>query len=165
MDVTVRLATLDDAAGMRDYAEALFAERPPGIFDRPAPTLADEVVYVRSVIDSPNSALFVAERDGRIIGSLCVTGETHPQEAHVGTIAVSVARDARGAGVGHALFDALFAWAPEHGITRLQLYAWATNPRAAALYRQLGFVDEGMLRSAVRLDGDLIDVHLLAKLL
>jgi RimJ/RimL family protein N-acetyltransferase len=163
--VTIRTATVDDAEALRGYATKLFAERPPGIFERPAPTVDDEIAFIRSHLEPAGAELFIAEDDGRIVGNLGVTPGGLPQEAHVGTVGVSVDSDYRGHGIATAMFEALFAWAPGAGISRLQLYSFANNPRAAALYRRLGFEDEGLLREAVLVDGEFVDVLLLAKLL
>jgi RimJ/RimL family protein N-acetyltransferase len=49
------------------------------------------------------------------------------------------------------------------GFTRIQLEAFATNARAIALYRKVGFVDEGVRRQALCIDGVFIDEVLMAK--
>jgi len=86
-----------------------------------------------------------------------------PEEAHGGVFGLSVDGARRGSGIGTALVEALLAWAPDHGICRIQAYAFATNPRAVALYERLGFEHEGRLIGAIRRDGEEIDVIALAK--
>jgi len=161
----VRTATLDDVAELRDYAEALYAERLPGIFRREPPTLEQEAEYVRSYLEPDNSTLLVAEADGRIVGLLGLKGESFEEESHVGTFGISVARGARGEGVGTAMIEALLAWAPKHGITRIQGFAWANNPGSIRLYERLGFEREGVCRRAIRTDGAYVDVVTVAMLL
>jgi putative acetyltransferase len=161
----IRTATVGDAEALRLYAGALFAEHLPGIFRRDTPTVEQEIEYLRAHLEQDNSTLLIAERDGAIVGMIGLMGGTLAEERHCGTFGLSVAREARGSGVGTALIGALLAWAPEHGITRVQLNAWANNPGSIRLYERLGFEREGVLRSAVITDGRPVDVFLLARLL
>lgn len=54
-----------------------------------------------------------------------------------------VAQEARGQGVGTALIDAIAAEAKRRGYHQLRLDVVDTNPRARALYLQLGFQELG----------------------
>ena len=165
MDLMIRTATLDDAEELRSYAIKLFAEDLPGIFRRADPTLEDEMGFIRTHLEPDNSTLLVAVSDGGVVGLLDVLGGTLEQQAHEGTFGVSVDRDHRGRGVGSAMIRAMVAWTPEHGISRLQAWAWASNPRALALYERLGFEREGLCRRAVMVDGEPVDAILIARLL
>lgn len=53
---------------------------------------------------------------------------------------ICVDADARGRGVGSALFDALFAMAKREGFAEITLDVIDRNHRARALYERLGFV-------------------------
>ena len=90
-----------------------------------------------------NAAVFVGRADdGTPVGT--ATGaeyEAEPRVAHV--YAMWVAPDARGAGVGRALLDAVARWARDHGDRRLQLQVTDTNAPARALYRACGFIETG----------------------
>jgi RimJ/RimL family protein N-acetyltransferase len=43
------------------------------------------------------------------------------------------------------------------GLTRIELTVHADNLRAIALYKSVGFQQEGVLRDASRIDGEYID--------
>lgn len=165
MGVLIRRATVEDAAELRDYAISLFAEGLPGIFQRPDPSLDEEVAFIRMHLDSPNSTLLVAVDDGRIVGNMGFEGGTLAEERHAGTFGLSVARGHRGRGVGTALLEALLDWAPTAGITRIQAWTWANNPGALALYERMGFEREGVARKAIIFDGAPTDAILVARLL
>ncbi|WP_371225088.1 GNAT family N-acetyltransferase [Roseovarius sp. 2305UL8-3] len=62
---------------------------------------------------------------------------------------ICVSADARGKGVGTALLNALFAHAAEQGFTGVTLDVIDTNPRAKALYENLGFEATGVEHTSV----------------
>jgi len=164
VNLTIRPATLDDAAELAEYATRLFSERLPGIFERDAPSVEDERAFIRS-FDAPNSVLLLAVVDGRIVGNLGFSGETLVEQAHSGEFGISVSTDYRGQGIGTALIEELLAWAPERGVSRIEVRSFANNPGALALYERMGFEHEGRLRAAVIRDGAPIDVLVLSRLL
>ncbi|HET6352614.1 MAG TPA: GNAT family N-acetyltransferase [Coriobacteriia bacterium] len=161
----VRPATIDDAPALCGYAARLFSEDLPGIFRRSVPTLDEEVAFIQQRIGPANSTLLVALEDGVPVGLADLLGSTLEEERHAGTFGISVDRDWRGRGVGTALIEALVEWAAANGITRIQAFAWETNPRALELYERLGFVREGVCRRAVVRDGVPVDVVMIARLL
>jgi RimJ/RimL family protein N-acetyltransferase len=161
--VIIREASTDDAAALAEYAADLFSEGLPGIFTRPAPSLEEEAAFIRSRTEPANSTLLVAESGGGVVGLLDFVGGSLPENRHTGVFGVSVRNGWRGQGVGTALIERLLAWAPVHGIERIEAHAWASNPRAIALYERLGFEREGVLRAAVKRDGTPIDVIVLAR--
>jgi ribosomal protein S18 acetylase RimI-like enzyme len=57
-----------------------------------------------------------------------------------------VAPDARGAGVGRALLDAITDWARDRGCDRLVLSVTETNEIARRAYGACGFIDTGERR-------------------
>jgi len=76
-----------------------------------------------------------------------------------GEIGMMVAADWRGRGVGTALVDAAIAWARAHGLHKLTLEVFPQNGAALALYRKVGFVEEGRrLRHVRRANGELWDL-------
>jgi ribosomal protein S18 acetylase RimI-like enzyme len=72
--------------------------------------------------------------------------------AHV--YAMWVAPDARGAGVGRALLDAVADWASDRGCHRLVLSVTESNEVARRVYEAYGFTDTGE-RRALREGSDL----------
>jgi GNAT superfamily N-acetyltransferase len=108
---------------------------------------------------SGTAVAFLAEDNGRAIGT--ATGAAYdaaPGEAHV--YAMWVAPDARGAGVGRALLDAVARWARDRGDRRLQLQVTETNHPARAFYGACGFIETGK-RVPLR-EGSDLEVRVLA---
>jgi len=163
--VAIRAATLDDAEELREYAIALFAEKLPGIHRRENLTLEQELDFLRPHVEQDNAVMFVAEVDGRIVGNIGFVGGKHAESAHAGEFGISVAKGHRGRGIGSRLIRALEEWAPAHGITRIEVQAFSTNPGGRRLYERLGYEREGLLRRGAMVDGQPVDIFVLSKLL
>jgi RimJ/RimL family protein N-acetyltransferase len=78
---------------------------------------------------------------------------------HVWRLTIVVHPGSTGQGVGTALLDHLLHWAAaESDVGKIELLVRATNHGAIRLYERMGFVEEGRLRSRVRLpDGSFVD--------
>jgi ribosomal protein S18 acetylase RimI-like enzyme len=95
------------------------------------------------------AAVFAGRADnGTAVGtSTGAEYEVEPGVAHV--YAMWVAPDARGAGVGRALVDAVADWARDRGCDRLVLSVTESNQTARRFYQACGFEDTGE-REALR---------------
>ncbi|HEU4374800.1 MAG TPA: GNAT family N-acetyltransferase [Telluria sp.] len=94
----------------------------------------------------------VWEEGGRILGEIHASCPGIAALAHLLTdLTIAVAPDAQGRGVGRGLFQALLDEVTQRmpHIHRVELFARVSNTRARALYRSLGFVEEGRLRGRV----------------
>ena len=63
------------------------------------------------------------------------------------------------------LLTELERWARNHHIHRLELTVVADNQRALALYRKMGFEQEGVKRHSLQINGKYVDEYYMAKLL
>ena len=115
--------------------------------------------------------LLVAERpdehgDPQVVGNAGL----HPAGAalrrrHAMTLGMAVAPEAQGQGVGHALMQALCDYADHWGqVLRLELTVFIDNPRAIALYRRHGFLEEGRHVGFALRGGQYVDVLSMARL-
>jgi ribosomal protein S18 acetylase RimI-like enzyme len=93
------------------------------------------------------AAVFAGRRgDGTVVGTATSAEyDAEPGVAHV--YAMWVAPDARGAGVGRALVDAVAGWARDRGCRRLVLSVTETNDDARRFYEACGFADTGERRA------------------
>jgi len=94
-----------------------------------------------------------------------IRGRKVPPGLQVADLAVSGDQRGRCRGLGSGLTTAVLEWPRVNGITRVELEAFAANPRAIALYGRLGFEREGARRAAVMIDGAPVDAIMLARLL
>lgn len=92
-----------------------------------------------------------AWRGERLIGAVSCERDRRTKVSHVGRIvAMIVAADARGGGVGRALLEACVAQARARGLEMLTLSVTGGNARAIGLYTTLGFTRYGRLERALR---------------
>lgn len=63
----------------------------------------------------------------------------------------------RGQGLGRKLIETTLRAAQEAGFLRVELDVYQDNHRAIALYEKMGFMREGIIRRAARIDGRFID--------
>ena len=172
--VTVREATAADAAALVAHLQELARE--PGINIPLAPdevttTVEQEKAIIADFAASPRAirlvAEAVAEGGGRtLVGELSLKAISSRRAVqHVATLGMSVKQAWRGKGVGRELMRAALEWAPTAGIKRVELYVYARNAPAIALYEKFGFATEGTRRGFIREGDTFLDDLVMAKLL
>jgi ribosomal protein S18 acetylase RimI-like enzyme len=101
--------------------------------------------FLGQVLDAPDDCVFVAERDGIVVGYVYITLEPLSWKELRGPAGfihdVAVAEDARQSGVATELIEAAAAWLRSRGAPRVILWSSASNEEARALFRRLGFRD------------------------
>jgi ribosomal protein S18 acetylase RimI-like enzyme len=109
--------------------------------------------------------LQVALDADRVVGWCEVRREMLPGREHTGVLGVGVRAPYRRQGLGRRLMQAAISEAALRGMSRIELWVRGPNTGAIALYRSLGFVQEGCRVDAVRLDQGSEDELLMALLL
>ena len=112
-------------AGVAEERDGIEAEPPIDV----------EALAARWVVEGT----LVAVADAEIVGSL----QVRANRSGFGEIAMAVAREWRGRGVGSALLATGIEWSRERGLHKLVLDVFPHNAAAIALYRKFGFVEEG----------------------
>ena len=104
----------------------------------------------------------VAVANGELIG-LAGLHSVQPslRRSHVRLLGIGVAPQWQGRGVGRQLMNRLLGWA---GVLRIELNVYTDNKEAIALYRSVGFVDEGVHRAYALKDGRYADSLSMARL-
>lgn len=131
MSATIRtVSAVDDA-----LVEALAGLIPQLSQSSPPPTLAE----LSEIVDSPHSTLFVAELDGRIVGSLTLATYRIPTGLKAWIEDVVVDGSARGHGVGESLSAAAIEDARRRGAKNVTLTSRPSREAANRLYQRIGF--------------------------
>ncbi|MDN3242534.1 GNAT family N-acetyltransferase [Glycomyces tritici] len=139
--IEVRALGAEDWRLWRDLRLAALGEAPYAFASRLAdwqgPSGTEE--RWRARLSGSNTHDLVAEDRGTPVGM--ASGIETADPAAVALIAMWVAPQARGRGVGDALIAAVEQWARRSGARSLLLSVAAGNTAAAALYRRNGFRD------------------------
>ena len=111
-----------------------------------APGRNPEAGYARFLgeqLEAPDVAVFVAERDGEVVGYVYAGieplswKELRDRAGFVHDVAVD--ESARRAGVAAALMEAAIAWVQAQGVSSVMLWTAAPNEGAQKLFEKLGF--------------------------
>jgi RimJ/RimL family protein N-acetyltransferase len=143
---TVRRVCPEDAARVRALRLEMLADTPLAFLERIDKAVArphgefQERITQRAT--GPDSAQFIAERDGRLVGQ---AGAWAPPGTDGLTMvfAVYITPRARGTGILGQLVEAIARWSREHGRPLLGLEVIVGNERAIRAYERLGFTDTG----------------------
>jgi ribosomal protein S18 acetylase RimI-like enzyme/ADP-ribose pyrophosphatase YjhB (NUDIX family) len=133
--VIIRGATEIDQDAIWEIFRAVVAGRDTYVF--PPETPRDEGV---GYWFGPDVTSFVAEIDGRVVGMCKVIPNRRGLGSHVSNASFMVHPAAAGRGVGRAMGSHCLVEARRQGYDAMQFnFVVATNTRAVALWRQLGF--------------------------
>jgi len=156
----IRNAVESDAEDLIDYMDAISEESNfltfgPGEFGA---NVQQEKSFIANLSTKKNTLFIVAEMDGKIIGNLSFSGGPRPRIAHVGEFGISVLKEYWGYGVGEELLQYLINWSKNSGIIRkINLKVRTDNTRGIHLYSKMGFLEEGLLKRDLMINGDFFD--------
>jgi len=160
-DVQIRRATDTDIDHILDLLEAV-AEEDRWIATQLPVDRGRRTTAMLATVGRENAALFVAVRDGAVVGELGL----YPGWPGVYDLAMLVERSQRGTGVGSALMTAGIDWANSMHAHKIALEVFPWNEGAIALYNKFGFLNEGYRRRHLRrANGELWDVIAMGLLL
>ncbi|MBR1204548.1 MULTISPECIES: GNAT family N-acetyltransferase [unclassified Bradyrhizobium] len=109
------------------------------------------------------AAIIGAFRGGELAGIVGFIAAQGPKQQHKGMlVGMYVRQQARRAGVGRLLVDAVLELAAQ-SVELVQLAVVKGNEPACELYRRAGFVEYGLERHALKIDGRYYDDILMVK--
>ena len=122
-----------------------------------APPLASTREFAQSLMahDAPQ---YVAVVENEVVGWCDISPYTRDGFTHCGVLGIGVHRNHRARNIGTRLFTATIEKAKERGLERIELEVFGSNKRAMRLFRKVGFVTEGVKKSARKLDGVYDDI-------
>lgn len=121
--------------------------------------------FVLRMIEQKNPqfvALRVAKTGPQVVGWCDIARWDQPVTRHAGNLGMGVKAGFRGQGIGRRLLKATLecAWSLDFDIVRLNVYT--SNLAAVKLYRQFGFVEEGVIKDFARLGDRCEDAYQMA---
>jgi len=159
----IRVAAREDAARMVQFLEDILDEG-LDVIHPPRLTVEEEEEELRRCEENGRSFFLLALRGDRVLGLLNLAAGGRPFSRHAGNMGISVLEDARGAGLGTRLMEEMEricrGW-PD--FCRIELEVHERNKAAHALYKRLGYVEEGVKRKSANTTGTPEDTILMAK--
>lgn len=155
--ITIRSATLDDAASMLASARAVMRDSDNLAYHPEEFTLTveQERQWIAARLENPCAIVLVAVHGDRVIGCLDFRHDGMRKSAHRGSFGVALQRAWCGKGIGTVMMHMMLDWAAAHPvIEKVGLSVFSTNERAIALYRRLGFTEVGRCPRHYRLGPD-----------
>ncbi|HEX4882820.1 MAG TPA: GNAT family N-acetyltransferase [Casimicrobiaceae bacterium] len=160
--IVVRPIEFRDIPGFREAVGAVAAER-RWLARTSMFSMEQTAVFVAGNIAHAHPQ-FVADDGGRVVGWCDVFPVPREVSPHVGVLGMGVLRDYRGRGIGRRLIAAALA-AAEGRFEQVDLDVYGNNVAAQALYRSVGFVEQGRKRGGRKLDGAYDDILLMTRFL
>jgi ribosomal protein S18 acetylase RimI-like enzyme len=141
---SIRRARPEDAP-LLAAAERAIASIPGRLASRPDEI--DDGAVRKTIVDFDDDGrgiFLVAERAGEVVGHALLESLLLAATSHVVRLTIAVHEGHQGRGVGRALMSELLRWARANPrVEKVELQVRSSNERAIALYRSLGFVEEG----------------------
>lgn len=128
-------------------------------------TLEQQREWIQNVIENERETMLVAEIDGEVVGMIVFLSQNRKRLSHTGSLTMMIKQEHRNMGLGKLLLKELLAWAVQNPlIEKVSLGVFSTNHRAIALYKNMGFVEEGRKVKEFKLsDNEYIDDILMYK--
>lgn len=128
--LTIRRATVDDVASIRDLTRRAYAKWVPLIGREPLPMQADYALAVRE------HAIDLAERNGKLVALV----EMIPAADHLLIESLAVDPGAQGQGLGERMLHHVAATARTLGLHEVRLYTNEKFTANIAFYAKRGYV-------------------------
>jgi putative acetyltransferase len=135
-----------------------------GTLQLPDMPVASRLEFLQKV--ESNSCKLVAVAGSEIVGAAGLYGASMSlRRGHVRMLGIGIDREWQGRGIGKLLITRLLDWADNWaGVLRVELTVHADNDRAIALYRSMGFAEEGRHRAYALKNGCYVDALFMARL-
>jgi len=144
--VTIRAANDGDRDAIWKIFQATVAPGEAFVYDPNTPRAEAEAYWF-----AKGTRTYVAERDGRVVGSYILRANRPGLGDHVANAGFMVAPEGRGLGIGRAMGEHALAEALRLGYRAMQFnFVISTNESAVHLWQQLGFEIVGTLPGAFR---------------
>lgn len=160
-EVLLRSPEVDEASKLLKYLDAVRKET-NGILCSPEdtiPSLEEEKAWVRGKRACTVGTHIAADVDGTIVGLAGIDQPKFVRQHHIGSVGISIRKAWCDRGLGTRMMRELIEYARrEPALEILTLNVLSTNTRAHAVYRKVGFKDDGRLPGRIKLNGEYVDL-------
>lgn len=118
--------------------------------------------WIHSIADGEISSLVALDGD-KVVGTTAIVRDPLGWSAHVAELRILISEDMRGKGLGRILLQHCFADAIDNGAEKLMARMTPDQRGAIALFEEMGFRGEAMLRDHVHdREGKVYDLAILS---
>jgi RimJ/RimL family protein N-acetyltransferase len=117
-----------------------------------ARTIQDEIKFIKHMVLQDNMYVAV-EINHQIVGIARVIRGELEMKRHIGLFRTWLVEVAQGKGIGTELINYTIEWCKIHKLHKLCLTVFASNGLAHKLYERFGFVQEGIQKEQVKING------------
>ena len=163
----IRLIKENDAMQMLELFKKLDTETRYLLFEpeERKTSLQEQALINKEFSNSDHKVIFVAEENQQIIGFISGEGGIVNRKKHALNIVIGVMQNSWGKGIGAALMTQLENWATVRKFHRLELVVMENNHKARTLYIKQGFIEEGIKRDSMMIQGKYINGIYMSKLI
>ncbi len=128
-------------------------------------TLDDEIKFIEKIQKSSNNCMYCVWDKRKLISVTGFNGIPLKRACHKASLGISILPKYQNLGLGYKLMCVLIDTAKQRGIHRLELDVRVDNPDAIYVYEKAGFVKEGIKKDAFFIDGQYVDLQMMAIIL
>lgn len=161
LTLTISQASTNDASQIVDFLNSVAGETDYLTFgENEFPfSVQEEEAIIKECLEKNLCLMLVGKIENEIVSQLFLQRSSKPRVAHIGDIGISVSKKYWRLSIGKHMMLAAIDWAKNNDVTKLQLQVRTDNERAVQLYKKLGFVIEGTLTWAIKIDGAYFDEY------
>lgn len=166
-NMIIRTARPADASRTLQIQKEVVAE---GVFLTTASEEFNQTVeqqrdWIEKILRNDKETMLVAETPTRIVGWVVFLSSDRIRLFHTGSLGMMIEKDFRNMGIGKLLVKDILDWAALNpSIEKVSLGVFSTNERAIALYKKMGFIEEGRKIKEFKMgNGEYIDDVLMCK--
>ncbi|AEA45456.1 GNAT family N-acetyltransferase [Fluviicola taffensis] len=167
--VLIRAVEIADATKIIEFVHGFVydSEFVPLVEGEFNPTLPEEELILKNYVDRSNSLFLVAEFEGQIIANINLDGNQRQIMRHTAVFGMGMHLEWQNCGLGTIILQSAIDWARNHSeLELLFLQVYAENEAGIALYKKLGFVENGRMPNMFKQNNryhDEITMHLSLK--
>lgn len=149
----IRFANPSDAQGIIDCMQSVMSER---IY------LISEIYLFsergqKDLIRNRDDLNLVAILNDEVVGTVNVQRGIYKKNRHTASLGIAIKSGHRNKGLGSEMIRMAIRWAAEQNIIKLNLEVFSSNVGAIALYKKLGFIEEGVRKKQFLLGDSFVD--------
>jgi RimJ/RimL family protein N-acetyltransferase len=162
----LRIAAAKDAPQIVKLMKGIIKEGPYTLAepDEYRSTIKTESAKIKRFRNAVGKIYLVLTIGKEVTGFISFDNWDTRRTAHTGLFSVFIRKKWRGLGIGKILVNGMLDWAKANPLNRkISLFVFSTNKNAIALYRKLGFRQEGRCPKDMIIHGKYVDSIMMYK--